>query len=212
MSNLFARRPRPPHAPQGGYAAPPQRQGSSALGGALSLPDRVKKMVQAWASIGGASDAIQQFPSAFSELPRPTRAFRPAGITPAAAMVAGATQAAVPVKWPQSAFVIGITFGTIEGTAAALSAMSVRIQVEATLDIFTDGQAGAFLHVGSLGSTNGIAMGAYYPFIRWADQSTTWQVSVKNEAPAGGATLTPVVQFLIVDPRDCPELFQAMQG
>lgn len=212
MTNIFARaarvRPNPPAASftpaAPGRAAPPAQ-------GLGTLPDRVKKMLQGWLAIASTSDAIEQFPSAFQSLPRPTRAFRPAGITPAAALGVGTTQAAVPVKWPQSCYVVGITFGTIEGTPAALNAMSVRIQVEGTLDIFTDGNSGAFLHVGSLGSSQGIGQGAYYPFIRWADQSTTWQVTVKNEAPGGGATITPVVQFLIVDPRDVPELFQAQE-
>lgn len=170
-----------------------------------NVPHRVLRMLQAANAIEQSGSIVDQMPSALSALPRPTRIFRPAGITPAAAMAANSTAAAVQVRWPQSCYVVGITFGTIESTAAALGALSVRIQVDGSLDLFTDGQAGAFAHAASLAGSDGIAQAAFLPFIRYANQSTSWQVTCKNEAPGGGATLTPVVQFLIVDPRDLVE-------
>ena len=165
---------------------------------------RMKQMLRAAEKIADSENLMDQFPSALISMPRPTRIFRPANITPAAQLAPGATIGPVQVRWPQSCFVVGITWGTLESTAAALGAMSCRIQVEASLDLFTDGQAGAFAHPASLANTSGIGVASFFPFIRWADQSTQWQVTVKNEDPGGGTSFTPVVQFLIVDPRDLP--------
>lgn len=178
-------------------------------GGGGGIHPRILKGLRAAQAQFAASGVVGAMPSAELAMPRPSRIFRPAGVTPAAAMAANTTANPTGVLWPQSCWTVGLTFGTIEGTVAALAAMSVRIQVEGVLDLFTDGQAGTFAHAGSLTATNGICAAAFYPFIRWADQGTSWTVTVKNEAPGGGATLTPVVQFLIVDPRDLEDAADA---
>ena len=102
------------------------------------------------------------------------------------------------VQWPSRVRVLGVTFGVIEGTAAALSALSARIVKEGSTDLFTDGFTGAYAHLGSLTISGGLNLAAWYPLDAYADQGVTWQVSLRNESAA--TTATPVVQFVY---RDC---------
>lgn len=169
-----------------------------------ALPDldpRTKRALNVAARVAAGQGLVEALPNAECFLPRPSRILRVTAAT--AALVAATTSAAFPVQWPTRAFVVGMSFGTIEGTAVALSALSVRIQKEGTFDLVTDGQSAAFMHIAAMISTNGISNAGFFPWFAYADQGVIWNVTLKNES--AGTTATPTVHFHYVDPRDLEE-------
>lgn len=124
--------------------------------------------------------------------PLPSRYLR----VPGAVQVAPATTGgALPVNWPSSGEIVGMFIGTAEGTAAALAILSVRVLINGTEDLFTDGQNPAFVHAGTMAAVGGMGgVGAYVPICHPYDRSTVWNVIPKNEA-AAATTVTPVIMF-----------------
>ena len=168
---------------------------------AQDLDPRTRRALVTAMRVAQGQHVIEQMPNAECYMPRPTRILR---VTAATAVLAGgATSAAFPVQWPTKCHVVGLSFGTIEGTAAALSALSVRIQKEGTFDLVTDGQAAAFMHVAAMIATNGVTNAGFFPWYSYADQGVIWNVTIKNES--AGTNATPTVHFHYVDPRDLEE-------
>ncbi|MFI5243726.1 MAG: hypothetical protein ACHQQR_00755 [Gemmatimonadales bacterium] len=127
------------------------------------------------------------------EHPRPDRILRVQGLV---ALIPGAVTADVPAPFPCKARVVGIGFGVLEGTFAALCALTIRVDVRGGRALFTTGQAAAFAHPASW-AINAMTNAGYFPIDEEVSQNDSWQVSVQNELPGGGggATGTPVVQF-----------------
>lgn len=121
----------------------------------------------------------------------PSRVLRVAGTS---TIAPGGQLQNLSTQWPSRVRVLGVTFGVIEGTGTALSALSCRIVKEGSTDLFTDGFTGAYAHLGSLTVSGGLNLAAWYPLDAYADQGVTWQVSLLNESAATSAT--PVVQFV----------------
>jgi len=124
--------------------------------------------------------------------PLPTRYLRVSG---AVQLAAATTGNALQVPWPSQGEIVGMFLGTAEGTAAALAVLSVRVVINGTEDLFTDGQNPAFVHAGTMAAVGGMGgVGAYVPISHPYDRSTVWNVIPKNEA-AAVTTVTPVIMF-----------------
>lgn len=145
----------------------------------------------------GALREQQGFSMKQSEVfrPLPCRILRPAF---SATVATGVTTAAQPITWPASGVVVGICGGTVDGTAASLGAMSVRItatgKAGTTTELFTDGQAAAFANFATTFGSNGFGNQAgWWPCEIPFGQGDIWQVYFKNESAAG--PFSPVLEF-----------------
>jgi len=167
---------------------------------------RLARVLRSLAAMSEAEDTIQRIPVAEIPMARPTRLLRVDAFTPSAQIAPGVTSNDVPLQWPASGILVGISFGTIEGTPAALSALGVRILIEGNSDLFTNGKAGTFVNVGMLMGSPAVANMGFWPCIRWFDQGTIWDLISRNEALGGGVSITPTIGFHFVDPRDLEEL------
>lgn len=170
---------------------------------------RLSRVLRSLAASAEVDDTIQRIPHADIPMLRPTRIVRVDAFTPTAAAQQIAAQAQandIPLVWPQSCLVVGVSFGCVEGTQVALSQLGVRIQVEGAYDLFTNGKAGTFINAGLLMGSPAVAGSGFWPCIRWVDQGTPWDLTARNEGLAGAIAITPTIAFHIVDPRDLEEI------
>ena len=110
----------------------------------------------------------------------------PTGIAP------GGTTGVLKVEWPGGSGVVrSIYAGTTDGQVASLSSVSLRVTVNGTDDLFTDGENPAFVPLVAFQSQN-------HNWFRIRDYEVTsqqrWTVELRNENTAG-ANLIPFVLF-----------------
>ena len=120
-----------------------------------------------------------------------THIIRVTAIDPAG-IAAGATTPTLKVEWPGGSGVIrSIYAGTSDGLVASLSSISLRVTVNGTDDLFTDGEDPAFVPLVAFQSQN-------HNWFRLRDYEVTaqqrWTVQLRNENPAG-ANIIPFVLF-----------------
>jgi hypothetical protein len=104
----------------------------------------------------------------------------------------GTTTPTIKVEWPGGRGAVrSIYAGTTDGAVASLSSVSLRITVNGTDDLFTDGEDPAFVPLVAFQSQN-------HNWFRLRDYEVTaqqrWTVQLRNEAPSG-ADLVPFVLF-----------------
>ena len=104
----------------------------------------------------------------------------------------GATTNTIKVEWPGGRGVVrSIYAGTTDGLVASLSSLSLRVTVNGTDDLFTDGEDPAFVPLVTFQAQN-------HNWFRLRDYEVTaqqrWTVQLRNENPAG-ANIIPFVLF-----------------
>ena len=105
---------------------------------------------------------------------------------------AATTTPTLKVEWPGGRGVIrSIYAGTSDGLVASLSSISLRVTVNGTDDLFTDGEDPAFVPLVAFQSQN-------HNWFRLRDYEVTaqqrWTVQLRNEN-AAGANIVPFVLF-----------------
>ena len=120
-----------------------------------------------------------------------THIIRVTAIDPAG-IAAATTTPTLKVEWPGGRGVIrSIYAGTADGLVASLSSISLRVTVNGTDDLFTDGEDPAFVPLVAFQSQN-------HNWFRLRDYEVTaqqrWTVQLRNENPAGG-NIIPFVLF-----------------
>jgi hypothetical protein len=120
-----------------------------------------------------------------------THIIRVTAIDPAG-IAAGATTQTLKIEWPGGRGVIrSIYAGTSDGLVASLSSISLRVTVNGTDDLFTDGESPAFVPLVAFQSQN-------HNWFRLRDYEVTaqqrWTVQLRNENTAG-ANILPFVLF-----------------
>ena len=107
-------------------------------------------------------------------------------------IAAATTTPTLKVEWPGGRGVIrSIYAGTSDGLVASLSSISLRVTVNGTDDLFTDGEDPAFVPLVAFQSQN-------HNWFRLRDYEVTaqqrWTVQLRNEN-AAGANIVPFVLF-----------------
>jgi hypothetical protein len=120
-----------------------------------------------------------------------THIIRVTAIDPAG-IAAGAETPTLKVEWPGGrGLVRSIYAGTTDGDVASLSSVSLRVTVNGTDDLFTDGEEPAFVPLVTFQAQN-------HNWFRLRDYEVTaqqrWTVQLRNEA-TGGGSIVPFVLF-----------------
>jgi hypothetical protein len=121
----------------------------------------------------------------------PQGAVRPSGF----ASIAAAGSQTVPIQWPCNGTVVAMSASVVgvasnDALNAGLSALSVRVQINGSQDLFTDGQAAAYAH---FAATFPAALPIFALEPARVQQGAIWSITVRNDSAA--TAYTPSVQF-----------------
>jgi hypothetical protein len=111
----------------------------------------------------------------------------------------GQATGALKIEWPGGDGVARSLFaGTLDGARASLSSISVRIAINGSEDLFTTGQAPAFVPLVAFqaGNLNWFRLKDYA-----VSPAQKWTVYFQNEGRAGGDPVTPFLLFGFVQGR-----------
>ena len=120
---------------------------------------------------------------------------------PAIAAVGGTSQPQQ-VNWRDRGVVIAMYGQELAGTAAKYASTRVKVQVGSNEDLFTDGQAPAFVSMLALfgGAQN------WFPLIRWVEPGVVWLVTYENRHATD--TATPETEFAFIAEPDVQRMLR----